>query len=114
MRVLTSAAQLGDLVHPGRLQRRLCLCNNFDLQRPFGALAASGADRRSHRQGFLLVGYATIFTMAPVFSLVLDEDVSEALAFQFPELYSENQLGRSLSFKTFFTFVSRWRRRRRR
>ena len=27
-------------------------------------------------QGFLMVGYATIFTMLPVFSLVLDKDVA--------------------------------------
>lgn len=31
-------------------------------------------------QGWLMVGYATIYTMAPVFSLVLDRDVSEDLA----------------------------------
>ena len=29
-------------------------------------------------QGWLMVGYATIYTMAPVFSLVLDKDVSES------------------------------------
>eukprot|EP01114_Cavostelium_apophysatum_P015341 TRINITY_DN4154_c0_g1_i1.p1 TRINITY_DN4154_c0_g1~~TRINITY_DN4154_c0_g1_i1.p1 ORF type:complete len:1093 (+),score=239.76 TRINITY_DN4154_c0_g1_i1:78-3356(+) len=51
--------------------------------------------------GFLLVGYATIYTMAPVFSLVMDEDVKDEIAFRFPELYSELQLGRSLSYKTF-------------
>lgn len=31
-------------------------------------------------QGWLMVGYATLYTMAPVFSLVLDRDVSEDLA----------------------------------
>lgn len=31
-------------------------------------------------QGWLMVGYATVYTMAPVFSLVLDRDVSEDLA----------------------------------
>lgn len=55
--------------------------------------------------GWLLVGYSTTFTMAPVFSLVLDEDVSEAIAFRFPELYQDLQKGRSLSYKTFFTWV---------
>lgn len=40
-------------------------------------------------QGFLLVGYATLFTMAPVFSLVLDKDVSEDVAMMYPELYKE-------------------------
>jgi phospholipid-translocating ATPase len=58
--------------------------------------------------GWLLVGYATFYTMAPVFSLVLDEDVSEDIAFQFPELYQELQKGRVLSIKTFFqwSFIS--------
>lgn len=36
-----------------------------------------------------MVGYATIYTMAPVFSLVLDRDVSEDLALLYPELYKE-------------------------
>ena len=40
-------------------------------------------------QGLLLVGYATLFTMAPVFSLVLDKDVSEDVAMMYPELYKE-------------------------
>ena len=40
-------------------------------------------------QGWLMVGYATIYTMAPVFSLVLDRDVSEDLALIYPELYKE-------------------------
>jgi phospholipid-translocating ATPase len=40
-------------------------------------------------QGFLLVGYTTIYTMAPVFSLVLDQDISESTALIFPELYKE-------------------------
>jgi len=55
--------------------------------------------------GWLLVGYATVYTMAPVFSLVLDEDVTEEIAFQFPELYGELQKGRALSKKTFFSWV---------
>jgi len=52
-------------------------------------------------QGWLMVGYATIYTMAPVFSLVLDRDVSEDLALLYPELYKELTMGRSLSAKTF-------------
>lgn len=35
------------------------------------------------------MGYATVYTMAPVFSLVLDRDVSEELALLYPELYKE-------------------------
>ena len=54
---------------------------------------------------WLLVGYATVYTMAPVFSLVLDKDVDEDLANLYPELYKELTLGKSLSYKTFFVWV---------
>jgi phospholipid-translocating ATPase len=40
-------------------------------------------------QGMLIVGYATVYTMAPVFSLVLDQDVSEDIALLYPELYKD-------------------------
>lgn len=36
-----------------------------------------------------MAGYATIYTMAPVFSLVLDRDVNEDLALIYPELYKD-------------------------
>ncbi|BFZ12719.1 hypothetical protein BsWGS_15758 [Bradybaena similaris] len=55
--------------------------------------------------GFLMVGYATIYTMYPVFSLVLDKDVSADIALTYPELYKDLTKGRSLSFKTFFLWV---------
>ena len=42
--------------------------------------------------GVLVVGYATLFTTGPVFSLVLDEDVSESNALKFPQLYRELQV----------------------
>lgn len=54
---------------------------------------------------WLLVGYATLYTMAPVFSLVLDRDVDESLANLYPELYKELTTGRSLSYRTFFIWV---------
>lgn len=56
-------------------------------------------------QGFLMVGYATIYTMFPVFSLVLDQDINEKTALRFPELYKDLAKGRSLSYKTFFMWV---------
>ncbi|KAF3907827.1 hypothetical protein AA313_de0204786 [Arthrobotrys entomopaga] len=56
-------------------------------------------------QGWLLVGYATIYTMFPVFSLVLDRDIDESLANLYPELYKELTSGQSLSYKTFFIWV---------
>lgn len=69
-----------------------------------------------------MVGYATVYTMLPVFSLVLDRDVNEDLALLYPELYKEltkvccsaiqrtrcadgGVQGRSLSYKTFFTWL---------
>lgn len=55
---------------------------------------------------WLLVGYATVYTMAPVFSLVLDKDVDEGLANLYPELYKELTSGDSLSYKTFFIWVA--------
>ena len=45
--------------------------------------------------------YATVYTMFPVFSLVLDKDVSPLIALTYPELYKELTKGRSLSYKTF-------------
>ena len=54
---------------------------------------------------WLLVGYATVYTMAPVFSLVLDRDVDEGLANLYPELYKELTTGASLSYRTFFVWV---------
>lgn len=53
-------------------------------------------------QGWLMVGYATLYTMAPVFSLVLDKDVNENLAYLYPELYKELTEGKSLSWISFF------------
>lgn len=55
---------------------------------------------------WLLVGYATVYTMAPVFSLVLDRDVDEKLANLYPELYKELRSGASLSYRTFFIWVA--------
>jgi len=55
--------------------------------------------------GWLLVGYTTVYTMLPVFSLVLDTDVSKQTTFIYPELYRALQMGKPLSIKTFFLWV---------
>ena len=55
--------------------------------------------------GLLMVGYATIYTQLPVFSLVLDRDVPGQVAMMYPELYKELTKGRSLSYKSFFIWV---------
>ena len=56
-------------------------------------------------QGWLMVGYATCYTMAPVFSLTLDHDIDESLTKIYPELYKDLTEGKSLSYKTFFVWV---------
>eukprot|EP01054_Gregarina_sp_Poly1_P010203 Gregarina_sp_Poly_1__10202@NODE_704_length_6682_cov_70_537566_g531_i0_p1_GENE_NODE_704_length_6682_cov_70_537566_g531_i0NODE_704_length_6682_cov_70_537566_g531_i0_p1_ORF_typecomplete_len1111_score153_04PhoLip_ATPase_C/PF16212_5/1_4e03PhoLip_ATPase_C/PF16212_5/6_5e47Hydrolase/PF00702_26/1_4e36E1E2_ATPase/PF00122_20/2_1e22Cation_ATPase/PF13246_6/9_5e17Cation_ATPase/PF13246_6/2_4e02PhoLip_ATPase_N/PF16209_5/3_7e15PhoLip_ATPase_N/PF16209_5/9_4e03Hydrolase_3/PF08282_12/0_00055HAD/PF12710_7/6_9e03HAD/ len=53
-------------------------------------------------QGWLQVGYATYYTMLPVFSLVLDVDLPENVAFLFPELYNSQKTEGGLSDKAFF------------
>lgn len=54
---------------------------------------------------WLMIGYATIYTNAPVFSLVFDKDVDERLANLYPELYKELKTGKSLSYRSFFGWV---------
>lgn len=55
--------------------------------------------------GWLMVAYATVYTMMPVFSLVTDHDVDEHLARMYPELYKELKDGRALSWKSYFIWV---------
>ena len=55
--------------------------------------------------GMLLAGYSTVFTMFPVFSLVLDQDISPEIAMKFPELYKDMTKGRDLSMKRFLVWV---------
>lgn len=55
--------------------------------------------------GFLMMGYATIFTSMPVFSLVVDRDVDRTSVMKFPPLYKSLQKGRALNLKTFLTWV---------
>ncbi|PAA62254.1 hypothetical protein BOX15_Mlig029437g1 [Macrostomum lignano] len=56
--------------------------------------------------GILMIGYATVFTMFPVFSLVLDKDVADSTAEKFPELYRDLLKGRELSAKVFFIWTA--------
>ena len=48
-----------------------------------------------------MLGYATIYTNLPVFSLVFDEDTTQSAVLRFPNLYKILQKGRVLSSKTF-------------
>lgn len=55
--------------------------------------------------GWLMVGYTSLYTMLPVLSLLLDEDVSADTALTYPELYVELQKGRLLCPRVFLTWV---------
>lgn len=66
---------------------------------------ASKFDPKGLFINWLMVGYATIYTNAPVFSLVFDRDVDEHLANLYPELYKELKSGRSLSYRSLFVWV---------
>ena len=50
---------------------------------------------------WLMMGFATFFTMFPVFSLIFDEFIESSTVMAFPELYHKCQKGRYLSAKTF-------------
>ena len=66
---------------------------------------ASHFDPKGLFKDWLLVGYATVYTSAPIFSLVTDRDVDEHLANLYPELYRELKRGEPLSYSTFFAWV---------
>ncbi|XP_039745111.1 probable phospholipid-transporting ATPase IIB isoform X2 [Pararge aegeria] len=55
--------------------------------------------------GFLMVGYGTLFTMLPVFSLVLDKDLPSSTVIRNPQLYKQMTKGMQLSYKTFYIWT---------
>lgn len=55
--------------------------------------------------GFLMLGYSTIYTSLPVFSLVFDEDADEIRVLNFPPLYKTLQKGRQMNIKTFLIWL---------
>jgi len=57
--------------------------------------------------GALMVGYACVYTSLPVFSLVLDRDVSFENSLFYPELYHSLQKGLSLNNKTLLLWIMR-------
>jgi len=54
-----------------------------------------------------MVGYTCIYTSMPVFSLVLDTDITFAQSLFYPELYHALQRGDCLSDKTFLLWIMR-------
>ena len=55
--------------------------------------------------GYLMLGYSTVYTMFPVFCIIFDEDIDETKAKEFPQLYQSLQKGRELNYKTFLIWV---------
>lgn len=55
--------------------------------------------------GALMLGYSTIYTSLPVFSLVFDEDADVASILSYPLLYKTLQKGRSMNIRTFCVWV---------
>jgi phospholipid-translocating ATPase len=55
--------------------------------------------------GMLMLGYSTVFTLLPVFSLVLDEDISKEVAYKYPILYRKVQSGSELNWYTFLYWI---------
>lgn len=55
--------------------------------------------------GYLILGYTTVYTMFPVLSIILDEDVSKDTVKKFPNLYKILQKGRSFNLKTFLVWI---------
>lgn len=51
--------------------------------------------------GFLMLGYSTLYTNIPVLTLLLDVEISNKDVMKFPDLYRELQKGRSLNIKAF-------------
>lgn len=55
--------------------------------------------------GYLMLGYTTVYTMLPVLCLIFDEDVTEDKAIEYPQLYQTLQKGRELNLKTFLIWI---------
>ena len=55
--------------------------------------------------GFLMLGYSTVYTMLPVFALIFDNDVDRETALKYSILYRTLQKGRELTTKTFFIWL---------
>lgn len=55
--------------------------------------------------GYLVMGFATVYTQLPVFSLVLNEDMPRATCLEYPTLYQMMQSGNSMNARTFLSWV---------
>ncbi|RNE98439.1 putative phospholipid-transporting ATPase IIB [Trypanosoma conorhini] len=92
--------------------RRTCRMSQFIMHRgmvysavqAFFSLLFAGTTM-SVFNGYLLMGYTTIFTMAPVFALVLDEDIREEDVSEFPQHYKELLKSRSMNARSFLQWA---------
>ncbi|KPI84886.1 putative aminophospholipid translocase [Leptomonas seymouri] len=55
--------------------------------------------------GYLLMGYSTVFTMVPAFALALDEDFKESDVHEYPFLYKDLLKSRFMNTRTFLQWV---------
>lgn len=55
--------------------------------------------------GYLVMGYSTVFTNFPVFSLILDKDIKLGQVMDFPVLYSYTRDGRGMNLLSFFIWM---------
>jgi len=55
--------------------------------------------------GMLMLGYTTVYTTFPVFSLIFDEDIDREKALNYPLLYRTLQKSRELNMKTFLIWI---------
>jgi phospholipid-translocating ATPase len=52
-----------------------------------------------------MLGYSTIFTMLPVFSLILDEDITRKIALLYPILYKSSQENGEINVSSFLYWM---------
>ncbi|KAI4575974.1 hypothetical protein MJG53_020911, partial [Ovis ammon polii x Ovis aries] len=95
---ITQFRHLGRLlmVHGRNSYKRSAALSQFVIHRSLciSAMQVAGLQRRGRLAGSPLRGllsrrYSTIYTMFPVFSLVLDKDVKSEVAMLYPELYKD-------------------------
>lgn len=55
--------------------------------------------------GYLVMGYSTVFTNFPVFSLILDKDIKLEQVLDYPILYSYTKEGKQMSFLEFLIWL---------
>lgn len=98
--------------HGRNAYRRTCRLSQFIMHRGivFAVVQATfsvmfAGTTMSVFNDFLRMGYSTVFTMAPAFALVLDEDFEEKRIQEYPQLYKELLKSRSLNLRSFLEWI---------